>query len=102
MGQGFSKMKKQARKLQEQFSQIQEEMKNLRVDGSAGNGLVKVTLNGDRELISIKINPECVDKDDVEALEDLISAAFSDAGSKVEEKNPSSELDGLGSLPFSF
>ncbi len=102
MGQGFSKMKKQAKKLQEQFEQIQEEMKQLKVNGSAGNGLVEVVLNGDRELVSIKINPECVDKDDVEALEDLISAAFEDASKKVQENSPSSDLDGLGSMPFGF
>lgn len=102
MGQGFSKMKKQAKKLQEQFDQIQQEMKQLRVSGSAGNGLVEVVLNGDRELVSIKINPECVDKDDVEALEDLILASFEDASGKIQENNPASQLDGFGSLPFGF
>lgn len=102
MGQGYSKMKKQARKMQEQLEKAQEEMKNFRAEGQAGNGLVKLVLNGDKELVSLKINPECVDKDDIEGLEDLISAAFEDASHKVQENSPQSSLDGFGGMPFGF
>lgn len=75
MGTGFSKKKKQAKMLQEQFSKMQTQMKETEVIGTAGNGLVSITLTGENELKQIKIKPECVDKEDIEGLEDLIKAA---------------------------
>ncbi len=81
MGSGFSKMKKQARMMQEQMGQVKEKLQSTLVEGSAGAGLVKVTLNGEKELKKIVINPECVT--DVEGLQDLIVAAFEDASTKV-------------------
>lgn len=98
MGSGYSKMKKQARQFQEQMSKMQEEMENLEVNGTAGNGLVAVTLSGDHKLKTIQIKPECVDPDDIEGLEDLIKAAFNDASAKLQEMSPGSSL--LDSLPF--
>jgi nucleoid-associated protein EbfC len=98
MGSGYSKMKKQARALQDQLSKMQEEREKLEVTGSAGNGLVVVTLNGDKELKKISIKPECVDPKDIEGLEDLILAAFKDGASKISSEEPSSSL--LGGLPF--
>jgi DNA-binding YbaB/EbfC family protein len=103
MGSGFSKMKKQARQFQEQMSKMQEEMEKMEVSGSAGNGLVEVTLTGDNKLKKLKIRPECVDPDDIEGLEDLITAAFNEASGKLQENSPgSSLLDSfpLGNLPF--
>ena len=88
MGSGFSKKKKQQRLFQEQFSQIQNEIQNCEVTGSSGSGLVQVTLSGDKKIKSVKINPECVDKDDIEGLEDLIVAAFENAEELLEEKSP--------------
>jgi len=82
MGSGFSKMKKQARQMQEQFSQAKNKMETTLVEGSAGNGLVIVTLNGSKELKKIVIKPECTS--DVEGLQDLILGAFEDAASKLE------------------
>ena len=73
MGSGFAKRKKQARAVQEQFARVQEEIAAVTAEGSAG-GMVSLTLNGDHELLAIKLKPECVDKDDIEALEDLIKA----------------------------
>jgi DNA-binding YbaB/EbfC family protein len=84
MGSGFSKMKKQARMMQEQFSQMKHKMAETSLEGSAGNGLVTVTLNGAKELQKIIIKPECVNPDDIEGLQDLILAAFEDASSKME------------------
>lgn len=100
MGSGFSKMKKQAKMLQQQFSQIQEEMKNLVVTGVAGNGLVHIEMNGEKEVLKVKIQPDCVDKNDVEGLEDLIVAAFKDGYEKVQKQSPESGLG--GNLPFGF
>ncbi len=92
MGSGFSKMKKQRRELEEQFAKLQQEMQQAEHRGVAGNGLVEVVLNGERVLKSITIKPECVDRDDIEGLQDLILAAFQDAGKSLDEKSPLSSF----------
>ena len=99
MGSGFSKMKKQARMMEEQMEKMREEMKSKTVTGSAGNGLVTVTMNGEKELLSLQIRPECVDPNDLEGLQDLIKAAYQDAYKKLETE--SSTPSGF-SLPFSL
>ena len=81
MGSGFSKMKKQARMMQEQMNQMKQTMQHTLMEGSAGNGLVTVTLNGEKELKKIVIKPECIT--DIEGLQDLILAAFDDASKKL-------------------
>jgi DNA-binding YbaB/EbfC family protein len=98
MGSGFSKMKKQARLMEEQYEKMREEMKTKEVVGTAGNGLVTVTLNGDKELKSIQIRPECVDVNDLEGLQDLIKAAVQDGYQKID-----AESNSMSSFPgFSF
>jgi DNA-binding YbaB/EbfC family protein len=92
MGSGFSKMKKQRRELEEQFAKMQQEMQTAEHKGVSGNGLVEVILNGERVLKSITIKPECVDPSDVEGLQDLILAAFQDAGKSLDEKSPLSSF----------
>lgn len=92
MGSGFSKMKKQARMMQEQFSQMRDTLQNTLVEGSAGNGLVTVTLNGEKELKKVAIKPECVNPDDVEGLQDLLIAAFEDAAQKLEKDQPAAKM----------
>ena len=84
MGSGFSKMKKQARQMEQQMEAMRDEMKQQRFTGSSGNGLVTVVIDGEKKLQELKIKPECVDPEDVEGLEDLISAAFTEAFSKAE------------------
>jgi len=79
MGTGFAKRKKQAKGLQQQLSQMQEQMLHTEATGSAGNGLVSITVSGDKELKRIQIKPECVDPEDVEGLQDLIQAAYANA-----------------------
>lgn len=64
---------------------LQKEMAEMRVEGSSGGGMVNAVLDGTKNLISLKINPEVVDKDDVEMLQDLIMAAYNDAAAKVDE-----------------
>ncbi len=90
MGSGFSKMKKQARLMQEQFSQAKEKAQTTLVEGTAGNGLVTVMLNGAKELKKISIKPECTS--DVEGLQDLILGAFEDAASKLESQNQTGQF----------
>ena len=73
--------------MQEQLSQMKDKMQETFVEGSAGNGLVTVTLNGAKEMKKISIKPECVG--DIEGLQDLILGAFEDAASKLENQNSS-------------
>ena len=88
MGTGFSKKKKEARQMQQQFSQIQSQMQSTEVTGVAGNGLVTLMLTGDGTLKSVKIKPECVDPEDVEGLEMLFKAAYDDAQQKLKSQSP--------------
>jgi DNA-binding YbaB/EbfC family protein len=94
MGTGFSKKKKEARLMQEQLGKMQQKMSQAEVTGTAGNGLVTLTLNGEHELKTIKIKPECVDAEDIEGLQDLIKAAFNDATAKLKSQG----MDGMGGM----
>lgn len=94
MGSGFSKMKKQARMMEEQMEKMREEMQKKEVIGTSGNGLVTVCMNGEKELKKITIKPECVDPNDLEGLQDLLLAACKEAYQKIE-----SEGSGFN-LPF--
>jgi nucleoid-associated protein EbfC len=76
-------MMKQAQKMQEQ---LQKQMQELRIEATAGGGMVTVTVNGAKQLLSLRIDPEVVSKDDVEMLQDLILAAVNDAHRKVDEQ----------------
>ena len=76
-------MMKQAQEMQQR---MQKQMADMRVDATAGGGMVTVTINGAKQLQSIKIDPEVVSKDDVEMLQDLIVAAINDAQRKVDEE----------------
>jgi DNA-binding YbaB/EbfC family protein len=87
----LQKMLKQAQEMQEKF---QRETAEMRIEGSSGGGMVSLVLDGTKNVISIKIDPEVVNKEDVEMLQDLIIAAFNDANSKVEEAL-SEKLGGL-------
>lgn len=71
---------KQAQQIQ---ARIQEVEQNLRVEGTSGGAMVKVILNGAKELISISISKAAIDGDDLSMLEDLITTAFHDASTKV-------------------
>lgn len=85
MGTGFLKKKKQAREMQQQIMQLQDRMKNVEAVGTAGNGLVTLTLTTS-EIKDLKIKPECVDPEDVEGLQDLIKAAYKDAAAKLDSE----------------
>jgi len=102
MGTGFSKKKKQAKMMQEQLARMQEEMKKTEATGSAGNGLVTITLNGEHELKGITIKPDCVDPEDIEGLEDLIRAAHADALKQLTAKTDSGMPNLGGILPGMF
>lgn len=73
----------QAQQMQLQLQQAQKEIMATDVSGTAGNGLVTITMNGGGEVKDVQINPEVVDPEDVETLQDLITGAFADAHTKV-------------------
>ena len=75
-------MMKQAQQMQER---MQKQMDEMRIEATAGGGMVTVVINGAKQLLSIKIDPEAVSKDDVEMLQDLILAAINDAHRKADE-----------------
>jgi DNA-binding YbaB/EbfC family protein len=88
----LQKMMKQAQSMQKT---LEEEMSQLRVEGSSGGGAVTVTMDGKKNLKAIKISPEAVDPDDLEMLEDLVLTAASEASRKVDE-TLNDQLGGLG------
>lgn len=85
MAKGFGNIMKQAQKLQAQMLKVQEELAQKTVESSVGGGMVKAVANGKQELVSIKIEPEVIDKDDAELLEDLVLSAVNDALKKAQE-----------------
>jgi DNA-binding YbaB/EbfC family protein len=78
----IQKMMQQAQQMQEK---LQKQMAEMRIEATAGGGMVNVTVSGAKQLIAIAIDPEVVSKDDVEMLQDLIVAAVNDAHRKVDE-----------------
>ena len=88
-------MMQQAKEMQER---LQKQMANLRVEATAGGGMVTVAMNGTKQLLSITIDPEVVSKDDVEMLQDLIVAAINDASRKVDEQLTQSMSGLMGGL----
>ncbi|MBP3582024.1 MAG: YbaB/EbfC family nucleoid-associated protein [Clostridia bacterium] len=84
---------KQAQKMQEEMIKKQEELEASIFEGSVASGLVKVELNGKKELVNIKLDSKVVDPDDIEMLEDLIKVAINEAGSKVDEAKDGSMGD---------
>ncbi len=95
-GFDINQMMKQAQEMQEE---MQREMQQLRVDATAGGGIIHVKMNGAKELVEIVIDPEAVKNGDVEMLQDLIVAAVNEAGRKVDEGMKGklgSKLGGMG------
>jgi DNA-binding YbaB/EbfC family protein len=82
---GMGNMMKQAQQLQSKMMKLQEELAEKTIDASSGGGMVKVTANGRQQILSIQIEKEVVDPDDVEMLQDLILAAVNDALAKAQE-----------------
>ncbi|SFF25491.1 hypothetical protein SAMN04487969_12088 [Paenibacillus algorifonticola] len=81
----MNQMMKQVKKMQEQMMKAQEELVHKTVEGTAGGGVVNVTVNGHKKVLDITIKPEAVDPEDVEMLQDLIITAVNDALAKVDD-----------------
>ena len=78
-------MMKKVQKMQADMQKMQEELKQRTVETSVGGGVVSVTMNGEKQVESIKIDPAAVDPEDVEMLEDLILAAVNESSKKVDD-----------------
>lgn len=84
-GKNMTSVLKQAQKMQEEMERVQSEIEEKTVVASSGGGVVEVTANGKKEILSIKIKPEAVDPEDVETLEDLVLVAVNDAIAKADK-----------------
>ena len=107
MGGGPSNMQsmlKQAQKMQEDMAAKQAELEACEYEVSAGGGVVSVKINGRREILSVKLSPEIVDPDDIETLEDLITAAVNEGIKKVEavSSEEMQKITGPMSIPGLF
>jgi nucleoid-associated protein EbfC len=96
---------KQAQKLQADVQKAQEELAELTVDGAAGGGLVTATVNGQHDVVKIKIDAQVVDPSDIGMLEDLVTAAINQANTKMREiskERMSKMMGGMPGLPGLF
>ena len=96
-------MMKKIQQMQEEMAQVQEEVENSEFTSSSGGGAVEVTVNGRHEAISIKMDPEIVDPEDIETLQDAILAAINEALRQADEANAEimgKMTGGLGGFPF--
>jgi len=81
----MSNLMKQAQQLQSKMAKLQEELENRTLEASAGGGMVTVVVNGRQEVLSIKIDPEVIDPEDVEMLQDLVLAAVNDGLARAKD-----------------
>ena len=91
----IQKMMQQAQAMQ---SKVQEELEALRIEASSGGGMVTIEMSGTKEVLSVRIDPACVDPKDVDTLQDLVLAATREAGRRVDEavqKKTSAMLGGM-------
>lgn len=101
-GMSQANMMKQAQKMQQDFLKMQEELEQKEFTAKAGGGVVTATVNGKREVVSVKIDPEAVDPDDVEMLEDLVVAAVNEALRMYESESEANMSKLTGGLGFSL
>lgn len=104
MGMNMQQLMKQAQKMQKEMQKAQEELAAAQVEGISGGGMVKVVATGSQDIVSISIDPEIVDPEDVEMLEDMVLAAIKDAlanaqalaGEKMGRATGGMNLPGMG------
>ncbi len=100
MVKNIGKLLKEAHKIQEEISRIQEELSRREVEATAGGGMVQVVVNGNQEIVSLKIEKEVVNPDDIEMLESLIIAAVNEAVRKSREMLTEELAKITGGLPI--
>lgn len=97
----MNNLMKQAQRMQRQMEEAQKELETKEVTATAGGGVIKVTVSGKKEVTKVKIDPEAVDPEDVETLEDLVMAAVNEAFKKIDEESQaamSKLTGGMGGL----
>jgi DNA-binding YbaB/EbfC family protein len=82
---GMGDILKQAQKMQQRLLEVQQELKQRVVEGSAGGGMVRVAVNGEQQVLSVKVDPQAVSPEDVELLEDMVLAAVNQALEKARQ-----------------
>ncbi len=95
----LNQIMKQAQALQEK---LKKQLEDLSVEATAGGGMVSVQMNGNKTVLRVTIDPEVVDKDDVEMLQDLVTAAVNEASRKVDEEAQQQLGSMAGNLPGLF
>ncbi len=98
--QNMNGMMKQVQKMQEEMTALQTELEEREYEVSAGGGMVKVKINGKREILHIDIQPDIVDPDDIETLSDVVTAAVNEAIKKVDSTSESEMQKITGGLNF--
>ena len=103
-GMNMNQLMKQAQKMQKQMAEMQEELALKTLEVSSGGGAVKVTINGEKQLTDLSINPEVVDPDDVEMLQDLVMSAVNEAIRQMDESTNAqmSKITGGMNMPGMF
>ncbi len=94
MAKGMGELMKQMQAMQARMEQMQEELAEKKIEASSGGGMVRVVANGKQEILEIKIDPEVVNPDDIEMLEELVLAAVNQAREKASEL----QMEGLSGL----
>jgi DNA-binding YbaB/EbfC family protein len=87
---------KQAQKLQ---AKLLEQLRSIKVEGNAGGGMVKIEMDGEQNVLAVKIDPQILEEKDISMIEDLIMAAFNNAKKKITEKTQES-FKSITGLPF--
>jgi len=102
-GMNMNNLMKQAQKMQKQMAQLQEDLEQKTLETTSGGGAIKVVITGKKELKELKIDPDVIDPDDIEMLEDLVISAVNEAIRQMEEmhnKEMGKITGGMPGLPF--
>ncbi len=98
--QNMNAMLKQAQKMQDEITALQADLEQREFTGTAGGGVVEVTINGKRNVLKLDIKPEVVDPEDVETLQDLVMAAFNQAVANLDEVSDTEMQKLTGGVSF--
>ena len=103
-GMNMQQLMKQAQKMQKQMAEMQEDLANKTLEVSSGGGAVKVTVNGEKQILNLQISPEVIDPDDVEMLQDLVMSAVNEALRQMDEtvNSQMSQITGGMNMPGLF
>lgn len=99
---GYNSIVRQAQKLQSRLSKLQEELADRTVEAQVGGGAVRLTINGDRKVVGLEIEPDVIDPNDVESLKELLITAFNEAIHNVQDMidTETSKLTGGVNMPW--